>query len=60
MYINIHTTSYASEVVLEEQNLRCSSLSQSWIFWNWFSNLINFESTNDPPVPGKGGMGKEG
>lgn len=48
-----------AEMVPEEQNLRCSSLNQSWVFWNWFSNLINFESTTDPAFTNKADTGKE-
>lgn len=37
-----------------------SFLNPSWIFWNWFSNLIKFKGTKDPTSTGKVGMGEEG
>ena len=46
------------EMVPGEQNLRMGSLNQSWVFQNWFSNMMRFKGTNDPASSGKVGMGK--
>lgn len=46
------------EMVPGEQNLRMGSLNQSWVFRNWFSNMIRFKGANDPASSGKVGMGK--